>query len=53
MLPLGSSMGREHGGLDFIEIYTYGNAEWRDQPQILSFAKSIHYRLLRRPANER
>jgi hypothetical protein len=39
--PAGSLVKVRDGRLDFIEIYTYGDAGWPDQPRVLSFGESI------------
>jgi hypothetical protein len=37
--PAGSLLKVTAGQLDFLEIYTFGNLAWPDEPQIISFGE--------------
>jgi hypothetical protein len=39
--PAGCLLKVSEGKIDFVEIYTYGNVGWPDEPDVVSFGESV------------
>jgi hypothetical protein len=37
----GSLLKVSEGKIDFVEIYTYGDVAWPDEPEVVSFGESV------------
>ena len=46
--PAGSLLKVSEGKIDFVEIYTYGDVGWPDEPDVVSFGESMPVPVSRR-----